>query len=481
MSEALLIEQLDQAIEALLARGEKPAVDDRIGELVSVAAELRDLPRAEFKARLKTELEREANMSTAARAKKTGKSSPAKEEPVRQEQRTVTPYVVVSDVHATIGFIKEAFGADGRVYGLGSQGGFHAEYQIGGSTLMIGGGGKGSKWKGTPSPAALHLYIEDVDATYQRALQAGAKSLYAPIDHGYGERGAAVQDPGGSHWYLATSAGESYVPEGASSLMPVFHPQGAPKMIDFLKQSFGAEEIAVHQSPDGTIQHAKLRIGNSIVEMGETHGEWQPMPMHFMMQVDDADAAYERAMKAEGAISVGAPANQPYGGRSGAIQDPFGNTWYLSSKTKKKEDGPAPSRRITMAAPKLFRVALQVADLDQASAFYATLLDDPGIRIPRGSRHYFDCGPVILALVDVAKGAAESPQPTPDYIYFAVSDLAEVFERAKTLNCLAKDRFHDQNAGEIVKRPWGELSFYAEDPWGNGLCFVDEKTLFTGK
>jgi predicted enzyme related to lactoylglutathione lyase len=81
--------------------------------------------------------------------------------------------------------------------------------------------------------------------------------------------------------------------------------------------------------------------------------------------------------------------------------------------------------------PRLFRVALQVADLEQAATFYAQLLADPGIRIPRGSRHYFDCGPVILALVDVAKGAGESPQPTPDYIYFAVNNLDEVFARAK--------------------------------------------------
>jgi catechol-2,3-dioxygenase len=133
-----------------------------------------------------------------------------------------------------------------------------------------------------------------------------------------------------------------------------------------------------------------------------------------------------------------------------------------------------------MAAAKLFRVALQIADLDQAATFYSKLLDDPGIRIPRGSRHYFHCGPVILALIDVAKGG-ESPQPTSDYIYFAVDNLNKVFARAKDLNCLATDRYHDQNAGEIVKRPWGEVSFYCEDPWGNGLCFVDEKTLFTGK
>lgn len=134
-----------------------------------------------------------------------------------------------------------------------------------------------------------------------------------------------------------------------------------------------------------------------------------------------------------------------------------------------------------MATAKLFRIALQVGDLDQASAFYSKLLDDSGIRIARGSRHYFDCGGVILALVDVTAGAGEQPQPTPDYIYFAVDNLEELFERAKDLGCLAKDRFHDQNAGEVVKRPWGELSFYCEDPWGNGLCFVDEKTLFTGR
>jgi hypothetical protein len=134
-----------------------------------------------------------------------------------------------------------------------------------------------------------------------------------------------------------------------------------------------------------------------------------------------------------------------------------------------------------MAFPKLFRVALQVGDLDKAAEFYAKLLDDQGRRIPRGSRHYFDCGPVILALVDVTAGAGLGPQPIPDYLYFAVSDLDAVYERAKELNCLATEDVHGAASGEMVKRPWGELSFYAEDPWGNGLCFVDENTLFTGK
>ena len=478
MSEVELTEQLDQAIEAMLSNspGSPSPVDQQVAELLSVAAELRDLPGAGFKSRLQSELEKEISMSaTAESIKSDDQSKPSK---TRAGVSAVTPYVVVSDVHQEIDFIKKVFGAEGKVYGLGSQGGFHSEYRIGDSMLMIGGGGKGSKWQGTPVPGALHVYVEDVDGTYQRAVQAGATSLYSPMDQPYGDRDAAVADAQGNHWYLATHPGGG-APEGSPNLMPHLHPKGAPQMIDFLKQAFAAEEALVHRSPDGVVHYARVKVGDSVIEMGEAHDQWQPMPMHFMVYVDDTDEWYARAMKAEGAISVGAPANAPYGGRSGTIQDPFGNTWYLSSQTKKKEDNPA-SRRTSMAASKLFRVALQVADLDQASAFYAKLLDDPGIPIPRGSRHYFNCGPVILALVDVAKGG-EKPQPTPDYIYFAVNNLQEVFARAKALNCLANDRYHDQNAGEILKRPWGEVSFYCEDPWGNGLCFVDETTLFTGK
>ena len=131
-------------------------------------------------------------------------------------------------------------------------------------------------------------------------------------------------------------------------------------------------------------------------------------------------------------------------------------------------------------APNFFRMVLQVSDLDKAAEFYSKLLDNEGRRIPRGSRHYFDCGPVILALVDVTAGGEEA-KATPDYIYFAVPDLQPVYDRARGLNCLSGDDVHGASAGEIVKRPWGELSFYVEDPWGNGLCFVDEQTLFTGK
>lgn len=131
-------------------------------------------------------------------------------------------------------------------------------------------------------------------------------------------------------------------------------------------------------------------------------------------------------------------------------------------------------------ADKLFRIILQVDDLDKAAEFYSKLLDDPGRRIPRASRHYIDCGSVILALVDVAAGG-EQAKPLPDYIYFAVSNVEQVYSRAVDLGCLSDEDVHGASAGEIVVRPWGERSFYVADPWGNGLCFVDENTLFTGR
>jgi uncharacterized glyoxalase superfamily protein PhnB len=331
MSESALTERLDQAIDALLrgAPARTVSTEEEVARLVNLAGDLRALPRPEFKAQLKAELEREIEMSTATKTIESTESIQPSWLP--RGFRMVTPYVIVADVHQEIDFIKQAFGAEGKVYGLGSAGGFHSEYRIGDSMLMIGGGGKGSKWKGESVPAVFHLYVEHVDDVYQRAMQAGAVSLMAPADMDYGERSAGIEDVGGNHWYLATATGPSYVPEGLPDLMPYFHPVGAPRMIEFLKQAFGAEEVGVYKSPDGIVQHAKVRIGDSIVEMGEAHGPWQPRPMHFMVYVDDSDAWYSRAMKAEGAISVHEPADQPYGSRTGALQDPFGNVWYIAT------------------------------------------------------------------------------------------------------------------------------------------------------
>src|SRR5260370_988133 len=98
--------------------------------------------------------------------------------------------------------------------------------------------------------AGLHLYVEDVDAVYERAMQAGATSLMPPTDQEYGDRDASISDVAGNHWYIGTHKGARYLPEDTHNLMPYLHPTGAPKMIEFLKQAFHAEQISLHQPPD---------------------------------------------------------------------------------------------------------------------------------------------------------------------------------------------------------------------------------------
>ena len=130
--------------------------------------------------------------------------------------------------------------------------------------------------------------------------------------------------------------------------------------------------------------------------------------------------------------------------------------------------------------PKLYRVILQVSDLDRSAEFYSKLLGTEGRRIRGGFRHYFDCGAVILALVDPSADN-ENARPNPDNIYFSVANLEAAHARASDLECLSTGDVHGAPAGEIVVRPWGERSFYAFDPSGNPICFVEESTVFTGR
>ena len=135
-----------------------------------------------------------------------------------------------------------------------------------------------------------------------------------------------------------------------------------------------------------------------------------------------------------------------------------------------------------MASARLYRVILPVDSLDDAVRFYAALLDDAGMRISPG-RHYFRCGEVTLAVYDpAADGDARTPRPNFDHVYFAVDDLEAVFARAQRLGTLSKE-VGDGGLpmGEIARRPWGERSFYVQDPFGNPLCFVDAASIFTGK
>lgn len=130
-----------------------------------------------------------------------------------------------------------------------------------------------------------------------------------------------------------------------------------------------------------------------------------------------------------------------------------------------------------MSQPRIFRVTVEVADLDAATDLYRELLGLTGERHP-GGRHYFTCGEVILALLDVSRGGL-TPTPGPKSLFLAVDDVDAFHDRAAQLNVLAPYHVHGEPAGEVLQRPWGERSFYVVDPWGNDLCFCQQGTLYT--
>jgi predicted enzyme related to lactoylglutathione lyase len=132
-----------------------------------------------------------------------------------------------------------------------------------------------------------------------------------------------------------------------------------------------------------------------------------------------------------------------------------------------------PARFEAPMSIKLFRVILPVPNIDAAAKFYARVLDMPGQRVSTG-RHYFRCGTTILACYSPRDdGDAWDLPPNPENIYFAVDDLETALARCRDAGC---SRFDES----IKTQPWGERSFYAVDPFGNKICFVDDKTLFTG-
>ncbi len=241
---------------------------------------------------------------------------------------SITPYIIMNKAAEFIEFLKAAFGGverlrvptpDGKI--------MHAEITIGNGAVEVGDGNE----QFPAAPTEIHLYVDDADATYARALQAGATSIYPPTDeHPSGDRWGAVQDQFGNRWHIATPKGWTPGPEGLRSIQPYLHLRDAHKMIPFLESAFSAEAMGVHQSPAGLVLHATIRIGNATLEVAEAQGEFQPKPCHLHVYVPDADATYERALRA-GATSIETPQNKPYGDRSAGVKDAWGNSWFIAT------------------------------------------------------------------------------------------------------------------------------------------------------
>jgi len=303
---------------------------DRSGQLADpfgytwiVSTHLRDVPVDE----MQKELDKWAQERSAKNSYEAGINEPKMR---RENRHAVTPYITVHKPAELIDFVTEAFGGIEHFRATGSAGGIHAEVSIGDSIVMIGGAEHIE-----PMPTAIHLYVPDVDQVYERALRAGAKSLMPVADQPYGERSGGVEDAQGNRWYIATPFEPlQTIAQDLHTVTVYFHPIGAQRFIDFVTNAFGGKELMRHAEGE-MIMHAKVQIGDSVIELGEARYPTQPLPTAIYLNVDDVDTTYEQALKA-GGTSMLAPTDQPFGDRNAWVKDPFDNVWYVAAPVKRQ-------------------------------------------------------------------------------------------------------------------------------------------------
>lgn len=327
MPKPFLAEQLEHAISAVLAspetssRPQGTSASGNISKLVSLVRPLRALPRPEFRAALKSDLQRSISMNQATAASTSVQFR-------RANFPNISPYFLVHDAPAFMGFLVAAFEGVERVRVPRPDGSImHAEVAIGNSVIEMGDANEQYPQRSMTT----HLYVPDAHQTYARALQAGAAPIFAPTDeHPSGDLWGAAKDPFGNTWYIATPKGWIPGSEGALSVQPYLHLRDAHKMIPFIEAALGAHTTGLHRSPDGIVQHATVEISGATFEIDEAQGGVQPTLSYLHVYVPDTDALFTQALAA-GAKGIQAPYTTPYGDRSATIVDPFGNTWFLAT------------------------------------------------------------------------------------------------------------------------------------------------------
>lgn len=121
-----------------------------------------------------------------------------------------------------------------------------------------------------------------------------------------------------------------YQPDTFHTVTPFLVVKDAAGVMEFAKKVFDAVEIDRMSMPDGTVAHGEIKIGDSVIMLGEAGGPYLPMPSMLYVYVKDADAVYKKAIEA-GAESVTEPKDQFYGDRSGGVRDKSGNQWWMAT------------------------------------------------------------------------------------------------------------------------------------------------------
>ena len=471
MPKRSLFEQFDDAVQAMLAKPDAPPLKagKSLARLLRIARDLRDLPREDFRARLKADLRRETVTTTL-------------EAPVAKDQ-TATPFLAYKDANAAIEFYKQAFGATERMRLIEPSGKIgHAELAIGDSVIRLSDeyaeyGVLSAQTLGG-SPVRINLHVPDVDALARQAVAAGAKIVRPVADQFYGYRAGVVSDPFGYTWILSThiedvSAEEMQrrfdkmnapssiestsrvrpVPAGYSTITPYLVAQDGPALLDFVKEVFDAKENFRSTGSAGGM-HADVSLGDSrmMIGGGGPGYSWKGDSKlgAFHIYVRDCDAIYKRAVEA-GAVTILPPTDQDYGERSASVKDREGNFWYIATfkgKDYKWEGAPdvQPSLHPLRAEPVLNFVKRAFGAEEQGR--YAS---------PDGVIHH-----VTVKIGDsyMEMGEAHGPyQPMQSMFYLYVPNVDELYRRALQAGAAS--------ISEPADQPYGDRNAAVRDLFGN--------------
>jgi PhnB protein len=425
------------------------------------------LPRESFKASLSKNLKRSAAMTAVA-------ETPTK------IRTFAAPRLAFKKAAKAIEFYEKAFGAK-ESWRFGNEGGIgHAEIMIGDTVVMLcEEWPEGSRYSAETwghSPVSMTIQVADVDGFVEHAIAAGAKLVVPPTDQFYGYRDATVMDPFGYPWNIYAVKEEMSieemhrrframmppkpkpevdpVPKGFRMLTPYVVAQDADALINFVKQTFKAEETFRTVGPAGGY-HCEVRLGDSMMMIGggapklSWRGDSHPGAFH--VYVGDCDAIYEKALQA-GGTSITKPTDQPYGERSASVKDVAGNSWYIATRLEgeyKWEGAPDVQPYLhPLRAEPVINFLKRGLGAEESGRRYAS---------PDGVIHHamMKIGDSYLEL-----GEAQGPyQPMPSMFYLYVPDCDAMYKRALAAGATS--------IMEPTDHPYGDRSGGVKDPFGN--------------
>jgi len=120
------------------------------------------------------------------------------------------------------------------------------------------------------------------------------------------------------------------LPEGYHTITPYFTVSDADQLLEFLVEAFGGAIVATNRYPTGRIQHARVRVGDSVIMLNESNEEYPVNVSQMHLYVDNVEIVFSQALSA-GAISIMEPSERPHGDRMAGVKDPCGNIWWIAT------------------------------------------------------------------------------------------------------------------------------------------------------